>query len=565
MKKALIIIAILILTVSGFCTNYYIATVANGGNDGNNGLLGNPVATLTRATALATVSGDSIIFGAGTFSHATQASIAVGVSIRGVDSVQTIINCTYAFTSPNSSAASIVFSSATDNTNGNQSITRLKLNGGLTATRAILIRGRGNVKVEYVSIQKFWVNGVAIYPAGNIYAQPATRPDGNVIRYCQIRNCGNGHTDFEGGALIDWYGQSNTLILYNKLINIDRLNHNSNILSRLDYSVGIMFKYNDCYKSEEEGAGTWNFHVETWNIQGGCEFAFNNFYGGGIVLDFGGANNTKGSYTFSVKAYNNNFIRATAGDENVGIHAAIHCEAHTDCSDVFLFNNYTKNFSYALYISDGTAGAASNKTRIYYFNNLAEDCQWAQSWAMPVVYLQNDQSAASNWSDIYIINNTFTAKSGKNAYGVNVNCLGTTNNIVLKNNIFYSLTNSLGIANFQNKGTRSNYIVQNNLGYLCGNNNDPTVAGTITGYSYTGQVKQNPLFVSTTDFHLQATSPAREAGQLITLPVVGQLYFNGSYPDIGAFEYIAPVPVGTNLLKKGNNLLKDKYGNLLYK
>jgi len=565
MKKLLTLCFLVLLTASGFSTNYYVATAPNGGLDGNNGLIASPVATISRASTLAILPGDSIIVLAGSFSHTTQANIQPQVSMRGIDSTQTIINCTYSFASQNFAAGCIVLLSATENTNGGQSISRLKLDGGLVATRAILIRGRGNVLIEKVSICRFFVNGVAMYANGNPYAQPTSRADGNIIRYSQIRNCGNGHTDWTGGSLIDCYGQANTQIVYNKLLNIDRLNHNANILSRLDFSVGIQFKYNDCYKNDLDGTEGWNFHIETWNIQGGCEFAYNNFYGGGICLDFGGANNTKGTYTFSVKAYNNNFIRATPGDENIGVHAAIHCEAHTDCSDVFMYNNYTKNFAYALYVSDGTAGAASNKSRLYYFNNLAEDCQWAQSWAMPVVYLQNDQSAASNWSDIYIINNTFTAKSGKNAYGVNVNCLGTTNNIVLKNNIFYSLTNSLGIANFQNKGNRSNYIVQNNLGYLCGNNNDPTVAGTITGYSYTGQVKQNPLFVSATDFHLQATSPAREAGQLITLPVVGQLYFNGSYPDIGAFEYIAPVPAEGKLVKDDNGILQtDEFGNLIY-
>lgn len=554
----------MLFAVSGFSTNYYVATAPNGGNDGNNGY-GSPVATLGRVSTLAILPGDSIIFGAGAFSHTTQANIQPWVSMRGVDSTQTVINCSYSFTLPDFGKASIVLMSATENTNGNQSITRLKLDGGLIATRGILIRARGNVLIEKVSIQKFFVNGIGMYPNGNPYAQPTARADGNIIRYSQVRNCGDGVVGWTYGSLIDCYGQANTQVMYNKLINIDRVNHTADIFTRLDYSVGVKFMYNDCYKPDVDGNEPWNFHIETWNIQGGCEIAYNNFYGGGIPVDIGGANNVKGSYAFSVKVYNNNFIRTTPGDENKGIHAAIHCEAHTDCSDVFMYNNYIKNFSYALMISDGTAGAASNKARLYYFNNLAEDCQWAQSWAMPVVYLQNDQSAASVWSDIYIVNNTFTGKAGKNVYGVNVNAIGTTSNIVIKNNIFYNLTNSLGIANFQNKGTRSNYIVQNNLGYLCGNNNDPTVAGTITGYSYTNQVKQDPLFVSASNYHLQAMSPAINAGQIITLPVYGTIYYNGPTTDIGAYEYIAP-PVGNpTLIKRGSIQITDKYGNLINK
>ena len=567
MKKILTLLILTLLAASGFCTNYHVATAALGGLDGNNGLQGSPVATLNRACALAILPGDSIIFGPGVFTHTTQADIQPQVSIRGVDSVQTVINCYYSFTSQNFGAASIVFLSTTENTNGNQSISRLKLNGGLVATRGILIRGRGNVVIEKVSIQKFFVNGVALYANGNPYAQPTSRADGNIIRYSQIRNCGNGHYngDWQGGSLIDCYGQANTLIYSNILINIDRADHNSNILSRLDFTVGLKFYYNDVWKSEEEINDPWNFIIETWNIQGGVEFFNNAFHGGGIGIDLGGSVNTKGTYSFSVKIYNNSFERATAGDENKGTHAAIHLEAYTDCSDVFAFNNTIKNFSQALLISDGTAGAASNKTRLYFFNNLAVDCQWAQTWAMPVVYLDNSESAASVWSDIYIVNNTFTGKSGKNVYGVLVNCLGTTNNIVIKNNIFYNLTNSLGIANFVNAGTRSNYIVQNNLSYLCGNNNDPTVGGTITGYSYSGQVKQDPLFVGGGDYIIQYASPARDAGQVITLPVFGQLFYNGASADIGAYEYLPPVPEASQLQLINGQLVKDPFGNLIYK
>lgn len=553
----------MLIVVSGFSTNYYIATAPNGGLDGNNGYSA-PVATLGRASTLAVLPGDSIIFGAGSFSHTTQANIQPQVSMRGIDSTQTIINCTYTFTPPNFGAACIVLMSATENTNGNQSITRLKLDGGLVATRGILVRGRGNVLLEKISVQKFFVNGIAFYANGNPYAQPTARADGNIIRYSQVRNCGDGVVGWTYGSLIDCYGQANTQVMYNKLINIDRVNHTADIFTRLDFSVGVKFMYNDCYKPDIDGTEAWNFHVETWNIQGGCEFAYNNFYGGGIALDFGGANNTKGTYDFSVKAYNNNFIRNTPGDESKGTHAAIHMEATDDCSDIFVYNNYIKNFSNALMISDGSPTAVGVKQRLYFFNNLAEDCQWLQSWAMSVVTIDNSNSASSNWHDIYIVNNTFIGKAGKNIYGINVDAIGTTSNIVIKNNIFYNLTNSLGIANFQNKGTRSNYIVQNNLGYLCGNNNDPTVAGTITGYSYTNQVKQDPLFIGGGDYRLQATSPAKDAGQIITLPVYGTIYYNGTSTDIGAYEYIAPAPIESNLIKVGSNLLK--MGNiLLYK
>ena len=104
MKKILLSL-LLLLSLSLQATNYYVETSENGGNDSNTGLLGSPVATLSRAAALATSSGDSIIFGAGTFTHTAMTSIAVGVSIRGVDSTQTIINCSYTFAAQSFSSA----------------------------------------------------------------------------------------------------------------------------------------------------------------------------------------------------------------------------------------------------------------------------------------------------------------------------------------------------------------------------------------------------------------------------------------------------------------------------
>lgn len=561
MRKVFILILILILSISGFSTNYRVETAANGGLDANNGYSA-PVATLSRAATLAILPGDSIIFGIGAFTHTTQANIYPQVSVRGADSTQTIINCTYSFTPQDFGKGCIVLLSATENTNGNQSISKLKLDGGLVATRGILIRARGNVLIEKVSIQRFFVNGVAMYANSNPYAQPTTRADGNVIRYSQIRNCGNGHSDWQGGSLIDCYGQSNTQVVHNVLINIDRLDHNANILSRLDFCIGFQFEYNESYKNDIDGAEAWNFHIETWNIQGGAVFAHNNFHGGGIAIDLGGADNVKGNYTFSAKIYDNTFVRTTVGDESKGTHAAIHLEAHTNCSDVFAYENYTKNFSYALLISDGTAGAASTKSRLYYFNNVAEDCQWQQTWAMPVVYIDNSESASSNWSDIYLINNTFTGKAGKNVYGIYVNCVGTINGLVVKNNIFYNLSNSQGFLYSPNVGTRLNFTLANNLSYLCGNSNNPNISGTIPGYSYTNQIKQNPLFMGVANLQLQSISPARNTGQVITLPIIGRLPYLENFPDIGGYEYNPGISSGVIL--QGNNSITQGTSIVIY-
>lgn len=61
----------------------------------------------------------------------------------------------------------------------------------------------------------------------------------------------------------------------------------------------------------------------------------------------------------------------------------------------------------------------------------------------------------------------------------------------------------------------------------------------------TGSFTADPLFVSSTDLHLTATSPAIDAatGSTETYDVVGVL--RGSARDIGAYEFVAPAPTGT--------------------
>lgn len=84
-------------------------------------------------------------------------------------------------------------------------------------------------------------------------------------------------------------------------------------------------------------------------------------------------------------------------------------------------------------------------------------------------------------------------------------------------------------------------------------NNNPSseinlVSSTVTasycdirnGYAGTGNINTNPLFVSSTDFHLQSLSPCVNAGTLTGAPaedIEGNPRPVGFSPDIGAYEY----------------------------
>jgi len=64
----------------------------------------------------------------------------------------------------------------------------------------------------------------------------------------------------------------------------------------------------------------------------------------------------------------------------------------------------------------------------------------------------------------------------------------------------------------------------------------------LSGFAYTtaNTIQKDPLFVSTTDYHLQSPSPAIDAGQTlasVTQDFAGNPRPSGTKPDIGAYEF----------------------------
>jgi hypothetical protein len=554
MKKILIIIMLICSLYAG-ATNYYVATAANGGSDSKTGLIGQPVLTLANACTKALVPGDVINIGAGTFTEPSMASLAVGVSIIGAGQTLTIINCSYSFEVAGAgdfTKGSILLSSATVNTPGNQTLSDFTLDGGwtltslysTTATRGICIVKRGNVTITRVTVQKFWVTGIGIYD-GYPYTQPTIRADGNVLSYSTLYNNGNGYwaaeSGYYGGACLEMFGQSNMLIHHNTMRNTDRPDRNSDLISRFDFCTGFKIYNNEFYKPETLGPNNlWNFCIETWNIQGGGEIYNNNFYGSFVPIDIGGPVTVKGTYDYSVKIYGNRMVRTTLYDANTGACEAISLESKTDCSDIYIFENYAENFGFALSIYDGSASEVNHKARIYYHNNIAVNSGWLQTWMMPIVNVSMVVGSTSTIEDLHIENNTFIGRSGKSQYGVSFFNVGTSNNIFIRNNIFYQLQN----ANLQGfvdmpltkstltSGTRSNFTITNNLAFLTGNSNTVSYSGTISPYINANNIAVDPLFInpSILDYHLQLSSPAIDAGVDIGFP------FLGLAPDLGAFE-----------------------------
>jgi len=170
----------------------------------------------------------------------------------------------------------------------------------------------------------------------------------------------------------------------------------------------------------------------------------------------------------------------------------------------------------AIRISTGTVSANV-------FNNIIYDCGLYEFGGLGII-------SWTTGSTINIYNNTIYSE-GNDGYGV-INIMGdvnTTADYVFKNNIIYSLSSS-DYLYYEGEVDSGSVDMDNDCYY--GNGNGPAYD--------TNRVNADPLFTTNgSDFHLQATSPCRDAG--VDLSAVFTTDYDGvsrpSVYDIGAYEY----------------------------
>jgi hypothetical protein len=245
-------LAFIILTASVSAATYYISP---SGNDATGyGTINNPWKSLFKACNNVTSSGSTIHVNSGTYIETEQCNLSVGVSIEGEGRTSNIKfhrdwgqgawnNC------------SILLLSSSEGTNGNQSISNLKLDGeyGTNASFgscAILVKKRSNVKLHDLNVVNFFRSGITFAGANSQYTEPAIYAKGNEIYSCNMSNSGDTPTTWDGIALIQIGGQDGLLIHDNIFNQTGRaIGHNGEILSGgLEYNKGLKFYNNKCYK-----------------------------------------------------------------------------------------------------------------------------------------------------------------------------------------------------------------------------------------------------------------------------------------------------------------------------
>ena len=535
-------------------TTYYIST---NGNDGNSGTQSSPWKTLYKACSTVTKSGSTIHVNAGTYTETQQFQLAAGVSIEGVG-VTSIIHSYY-------SSGNLIdlYSTPNAGTNGNQSISYLQIEGGTTITdlvgySAIKVTARSNVDIHHCTIQNFAVEGVIFYGGGE---PPSLYPVGdkfhdNILTNCARMTPGDGNSG-EGALCI---GGTQGMLVYNNTIRNNQ---------RPKFSDGYGIKYYGNWGLNKglkiynntitqptliNAQSGFNFAMELWYSAGGLEI-YNNTVHGTIDVpnckkDWSsmGVTYPEGTYTYGTKIYNN-FIGwdtpQSVGDDYTNDDGEFGIRVEMATNNIYIFNNHIKNVGVGITLNsyDQTSSTIISQDHVYIYYNLFENIGPSESVSSKGWGIQVADGVYNNYQYWYIENNVFASKTsgGTTMYAIGVPggyANDVVSNIFIRNNIIqnfnYAAINSNG-------GTASTVSIENNIFYNNGNSN--AVRGTTSGWtSYTNQNNYpgiNPLFTSSTDFHLNLGSPAIDKGINVGLnsDYEGAPVPQGAFPDIGAYEY----------------------------
>lgn len=539
MKKILIFL-LLIASLTANATVWHIATT---GNDGTgDGSAGAPYLTIAHAISHAT-SGDSIYVNAGTYNVTAQMSVGTGISIFSTATPKPVI--------ASASAIQSIFllESAIEGTNGNQSISGIRFTGGDAVDYGVYIRARSNVSVHDCEFDGFEGYGVTcIGGTSGGTGRPVTWATGNKIYNNVITDCG--YDVLSGGTLwlvygggIHISGQDGALIHDNDIDNGEGFGWGIRCLGDSGFIRGTAIYDNDIkvHFRDVTGQTSYAFAIELWTGKGGVHIYRNNCNGG---IDLGGYGwDDTGGYGYAFDVSDNVLILPSKplNSEESGMLFESGCTGGG-----YWRRNFVKNFSkgttfsltqnslvqgidgyyvdYNIFSEIGRVSATMTGTTMEF------NCVPSSGWTYPTVndfrFANNVMHRASTPVQTYGIN------MYANASGVG----GTWTNVVVVNNISYNVYTPLKWED----QTVNTVQIWNNITYNATNNNR-FVDCTVTNDTIQTALTSNPLFVSTSDFHLRSTSPCRDAGIDVSAITGGKDFHGaslyGAAYDIGAFEY----------------------------
>lgn len=534
MKRLLIILLLFGRFLLHAQTTYYVA--ASGGDNGNPGTERSPWATLAYAVTQVSAT-DTIFIQVGTHTINSQVSIPVGVNIKGAGATSIISSGV-----TTKWQATLLLHSSSEGTNGNQSISYIKMDGNsATAWGAIQINARGNVLIHHCTFVDFFSCGV-IFNAYTQYGDgnpPTTYATGNKYYNNTSDNCSDYPTSDDGQGHVMFGGQDGIEIYDNVMTQITRATRRNGYLIKFysyGYSKGFKIYNNTLTRSTEAPSGPtggvyWDFCIETWHTQGGAEI-YNNTMTGGI--DVGGGITMicliKGDYDYGIWIHDN-----TIGyDALVSQSTGIYLERNTD--GAIIERNLFKNLYNGIMVSPAIGETTENHDiRYNIFNGIGY---------YGIRFINGTMGAYADAINIY--NNVFNA-GATSLIGIGLLSVGTTTNLNVANNIIVGFDYAPMYANGKNGQTMDYLTIQNNIFYENGNSNNPMFDSMIPkNYTNSGNIINDPLFFSPTNFHLMSGSPGENAGiKIVDVLLVEDFLLDldgievDDPPNIGCFETIA--------------------------
>ncbi|HMU10753.1 MAG TPA: T9SS type A sorting domain-containing protein [Ferruginibacter sp.] len=559
LKKYSVTVLLLLSFSICFGATYYIDP--NGNDASGNGSMGNPWKTLRKATQSVTAPGNTIHVNPGTYIETQESFLAVGVNIEGAGNALSIIkgDMTGQF-------STLLSLDSPNDTNGNQAVSGLTFDGQYVNETnyrtwiGIFVTGRSNVSIYNCRIINFINRGVVFdgNDANDPIYDPGHYATGNKFYNNTVLNSAENNGNF-GTGLLNIGSQMGMEIYGNTMIQDQRADFKNGWPIKPwnnGWLKGVKIYNNTLTKAAYKGTypgqnGDWDFCLEFINVEG-LEI-YNNIIKGSIDINFC----RKGSYAFSAWIHHNTLGRTPA---NTNFESGIVLEFRTE--SVLIENNVLNNVSSGVQFNtrpvnnDGgfpnPGGGIPTGGFSYLLNNTIRNNVFSNLYygngsgtAGGVVVLSesgNDQQI--NGMNIY--NNTFVAKTG----AAPITCIDFSNqengnavNVNVRNNIATGFTYTWLAGSFPNTAM-TNVVVTHNDAFNNGSGNAPVwPAGNPASYTYNNNLSVNPLFVSVTDFRLQATSPVIDMGIDIGLP------FTGNAPDMGYAEFNSGPPLPIKLME----------------
>jgi hypothetical protein len=525
------------MPVNSFATTFYISPAGN--DTTGDGSIGNPWQTLHKATQTVITAGDIIHVNPGTYVESHECFLAEGVSIEG-EGINSILQ-----SSLTADFMAIIVAHSGEGANGNQHISGLKLDGqNLSTFWAICINGRSNVSVYNCTVVDFRDRGVIFagrsdfteYPPDSAYAT------GNKFYNNIVNNCAN-YLDSNGTygrGCLNIGGQIGMLI-YNNIITQDGrpegyngwpikyINHGYLKNCRIYNNILKKIPYGGTYPGESG----WDFCIELFNIEG-LEI-YGNTIQGSIDLNF----SRKGNSPYSAWIHHNNMSRDSL---NSKYESGIIFEFGTE--SVIVEYNIMNNISSGVQFNTRDSSIVTNCViRKNLFANLATGQTTGTAGGVLFISEGTNNATISNMT---IDNNTITATGVHDRQpwvGIDFGSSlthGSASNIVIRNNIV------TGFAAAWLRGSDTTnmdqVVVMSNDAFLNGNFDTPLwPGGEPTNYSYDYFLGRDPMFDSSTNFHLLPISVVIDLGVDVGLPYLGV------NPDLGYAEYGGAPPLPINL------------------